>query len=171
MSPSFRRGAMTLVEVLVAVGLVLLLLGFVFRASHVQVLAWFTVERLEALQQVRVARARLLPIIETATEVLHPPVGTGVVGGAPASTLVITDGTYRPRLLFLGTDGCLKLREVDGTSTTLVEDVRAFSVRQPVRGQVLCEVTVAADDEGRGASSVLVAATLTNGHGGEGGQP
>lgn len=151
---------MTVVEMLVAVILVSLLFGFLYRTFRIQRMAWFTVEKLDAIQAMRIAERRIRKELELGTAVLYPP---PEMGGASTghNCLVFTGPTNKLRAIYCDKEGKLKLKEHGQKPVLLCEDVRSFAVRHPFRGQVWCEVVANARE--KGAISFAVSAHISNG--------
>jgi len=162
-----RRRAMTVIEMLVAVILVALLFGFLWRSFRIQRLAFLTVEKLDAIQAVRVAERRVRAEVDLATAVLYPPAEQG---GATArhAYLVFTGGDNVPRMIYRDRSGNLCSLGRGGTPDVLCSGVNDLVVRQPLRGNVTCELTLNAED--RTPLVFVISAQVGNGYssGGQG---
>ena len=155
-----RRRAMTVVEMLVAIVLVSILFGFLYRTFRVQRLAWFTVEKLDAIQALRIAERRIRNELELGTAVLYPPPEMGGVTKGH-TCLVFTSPTNELRIIYRGVGGRLMMKAHKQKPAVLCEGVRAFAVHHSFRGQVWVEVTTNARE--KGAIGFAVSAHLSNG--------
>ena len=155
-----QRRAMTVVEMLVALVLVSLLFGFLYRTFRVQRMAWFTVEKLDAIQAMRIAERRIRKELELGTAVLYPP---PEMGGATTghSFLIFTSPTNELRMIYCDKEGHLKMKEHKKKPVVLCSSVRSFAVRHSFRGQVWVEVTANARE--KGAIGFAVSAHISNG--------
>lgn len=168
---SRSRSGVTLIELLLAMGLFGLLSLFLYRTTRLHKLAWVTVEKLDALQQLRLAEARLRSELELGTAVLYPRPDASA-GDAVARRAVFCDGLNRPRILYLTPEGRLCIRAHDEPPTVLAEGVMDLAVRHPLRGFLLCEITMKADDEDQDRIlCTTVAVTAGNAYHGEGRPP
>lgn len=136
-----RRRGMTVLEVLVAMGILALVLAGVGRTLRFSKLSKDMIERLDLLQQLRLAEVRLGEHLRFGTAILHPRSGAGAANG-----LVFTDGANKLRVVYREDTGRIWLK-ADGEDPELICTVSdALVVEQPVEGQALVQITATAEN-------------------------
>lgn len=150
-----RRG-LTLLETLLGLALLSVLMGLVVQNLRFAELADDLVEKLDVLQQLRLAELRLRAELETSTAILHPPPGDG----APVPGLVFAGPTNTLVAIYLDPRGNLKQKADGAPAQVLATGILALAVKQPIPGQVEC--VLKADSPDRGKLSFVIAAAVGN---------
>lgn len=138
---SSRRRAVTILEVMVAFSLLAVVLAGLGRTLRFSKLSKDMVERLDLLQQLRLAEIRLGESLRFGTAILHPRLGAGAANG-----LVFADETHRLVVVYREGDGRIWLKR-DGDEPALIcSSSDAMVVEQPVEGQVLVRITATGEN-------------------------
>ena len=131
-----KHKGLTLVEMVIAIVLAALLAIFFFRTFRMSSLAWFNVNKLDVIQQMRIAERKLRAEIELGTAILYPPVGT-----TNATRIVFTGPENDLRIIYWTENEELKIRGLDDEPEVLATKIKTFAVSHPLEGQVGCEMT------------------------------
>lgn len=132
-----RRRGMTVVEVLMALAIFGLVFGLVVRNMRFATLATDSVDKLESLQNLRLAQRKVQRLIETSTQVMAP------APGQESTVLALADRVHGLHLVFLDPDGKLRWMPRGEEAEVLAEGVLSFRVQQPFRHQVEARIEAA----------------------------
>ena len=173
-----RRRAATILEILfgmVIFGMILTMLARNLRFAN---LSAKLQDRLDVLQRLRLAELRVRDALQTGTSILYPPPeDLTAPSGDPRTALVFTGPFNGLRVVYLDSDGVLKLQsrvldaagDVQREQVDLAKGIATFEVRHPLPGQAECRVAADSDEHGR--VSVVFSGHVGNNFLGEGEPP
>lgn len=128
--PARPRRGFTMVELVVAAAILALIFAVVSRNLRVMGLAESGVQKLDALQELRLAQRRVKALVETGTAVLFPAIG------AEGTALTVVDEVNQLHLIYLDSEGDLRWMPRGEPSRVLARGVLDFQAAQPFKDQV-----------------------------------
>lgn len=146
-----RRAGLSIVETIVALAILGVVLGITLRNLRVGKLSGATVEKLESIQELRVAQRHLLRLLETATGVLYP------APGKSGPCVVVTDEVNHLHLVHLDPEGRLRLQALGAESRVLAEGIDEFRATQAFAEELEMVLRAAPRGEGRPLQLVVTA--------------